>query len=74
MTCPNCNGSGVIPTPSWVKIDPDQIYHDQDCDVCDGTGEVEGRPEGDKDGPLTKWLLRLALIAGIYILFQIIFK
>lgn len=70
MTCPNCNGSGVIQTPPWIKIDPDQIYHDQDCDVCGGTGEIEVRPESAEDGPITKWLMRLGLIgAGILTLY-----
>lgn len=73
--CPTCKGDGVLKTPQYLKINPDEIYHDMMCDTCNGTGIVDDDDNLDRvPGPITKWLLRLALIAGTYILFQIIFK
>lgn len=64
-----------------MKVDHNESYDDYVCYACNGSGKIGSDPEDSLDtttiqppGPITTWLLRLALAAGTYILFQIIFK
>ena len=41
VPCPHCGGTG------WMVRDPD-IGTDQECFVCDGTGEIPDPDEDDK--------------------------
>ncbi len=39
MKCPNCNGTGEITVPVTEHMGT-VLYGTEQCDVCDGTGEV----------------------------------
>ena len=43
-TCPDCDGSGYVPDSI------DSYYGEEECHLCDGTGEVQPLEEDDAEG------------------------